>query len=745
MVQPLPAVLPDSVHSIVLHCRPRLTFHLGHLRMLNVLYDLLQQGRQVTILVIPYVEHEPLNRTYIDRLKHDYAITRDFYSAYLGYSAPSLTVVSSDELAIDPQRVAEFRGHYRRLYDEGEPSVRALVDEHQRPWSSLGIDFVPKCLAAIAHLSPDAMVAGQKHSFISACFESIFQEAGMATQAFTFDDLLDLRMATGMDRTDSVNTFIEVNDQEDFVIYKLDALRSDRALLSDWLNHFASTVLATCPERARAGITNSHGTDAERIIALSRLLQNVRRMVPYALQPGTDQFRVNWSDELFRSLTPKDKSRIERIATPLYASERTRSVTIYRSYTDGKSGGSVFGVREHSDIDGRHETRTSVMKIGDASALSLEQAAYRDLIAPSKTGAFLEVRSSHSIVEGEAAIVYEDARRHAGASLTGMEPLHSLFTQATPVDRARETMSELLSQHLFEALYRHGYVRDVGSIRFVMNDFLPAQWRIRVEQVDGNLVNRNGRTGVDRVFSNTVEITEVNLERALARAYTDAHDKLDLVLDGLAEDVLAQFTVGKELVIEGTIIDDRENFFRSAETTLPNSLAGSFRSLAISPVRTLDRVSEVFSTEARGVQFSAVHGDLHGGNVLVTPDGHLGVIDYGKARRDYPSMYDVAFLMADLKIRMTAEQVQPSDLAHVDKYISSGRGFLIRRRLGAVLDRLSLFEYESLPIQIRALGSRQIYYGLLAMACLGRLKFDIHSHERLVALDLANRALDRLS
>lgn len=46
-----------------------------------------------------------------------------------------------------------------------------------------------------------------------------------------------------MDRTDSVNSFIDINDNEDFVSHKLSLLRSRPTLRSDWLQEFKEHIL----------------------------------------------------------------------------------------------------------------------------------------------------------------------------------------------------------------------------------------------------------------------------------------------------------------------------------------------------------------------------------------------------------------------------------------------------------------------------------------------------------------------
>jgi hypothetical protein len=115
----------------LMHCRPRLEFHLGHIFALNHLYQLLVQGHRVTVLIIPFEEQEENNRTFRVRLQEDAQLTKNFYMNYLGFEQPYLNVVSTYEIEIP---IADI-DHAHKLFDDlygNDESVRHLVEIHGR-------------------------------------------------------------------------------------------------------------------------------------------------------------------------------------------------------------------------------------------------------------------------------------------------------------------------------------------------------------------------------------------------------------------------------------------------------------------------------------------------------------------------------------------------------------------------------------------------------------------------------------
>jgi len=752
-VQEVPESL-GSGRTYLLHCSPRIAFHLGHLRMLNELYRLLVSGNQVIILIITYEEHDPANRTINRRLAEEVALTRGFYSNYLGFEEPQLRIVTVRDLDFDDETLSKIQHQYAELYGNSDPAVRYLIEMHGRSWASPNILFVPKCIAAIESLAPDALIAGVKHRPIAECFDAILAARGVNIPSYLFSSLLDLRMKTGMDHRRSVETYIDVSDQEDFILHKLNILAQDPDQRAEWLDHFMKTVWAGAPERVKTGTGAVHTSESAKILALLRLLANARRLVPYAEQTADDNVKITWSDELYRVVGPNDKIRIERIAKSLYTESPRHSISIYKILAPGKSGSTVLGVREYEDQNAAHISNLSVLKVGPASDLAQEANNYTRFIANRRTGAFMAARTDGVTVENTSGLVYEDAQRFlgVGAAVDRLESLNSIFAPGkfTALEIKRE-IQDLFANHLYEVLYKHSVKKEVLQIGRYVNEFLPAAYRIMAVSVRESSDNSRDepirRLGSKRGDSVSVDvnITESNMLQMMARGYTmGMHDKIDIDLAAVNEATLNAFAPGSNLTVTGQVMISRKQWFREIFASLGARYDGSnlwtgARQQMADP---LPRLEMLLEREYRNVATSTIHGDLHAGNVLWN-SGKCAVIDYGRVRESWPALYDIAFLFADLKSHVAADRMNVDTLDAVERSLERRNWHRLNVSGRAIREVLQTFEYEELASDIKSLGSRELFYALLASVLMGRMKFDLPDHEKRIALVLADWAMRR--
>lgn len=731
---------PTSGRSVLLHCRPRMVFHLGHLRMLNVLYGLLSEGCNVTILTIPYIEHEERNRTVRQRLNEDQVLTQTFYTNYLGFRSPQLRVLSTDDMDL-ALLAQQYSGIYSQMANEGTPGVRSLIDRHPHQWTSPNIPFVGKTLAAIQTIDADMMICGRKHSIISAAFDEVLQRVGSCqTDAFLFDDLLDLRLRTGMDRTDSPGTYIELTDQPDFVLSKLHTIDDAPDSRHKWLTHFERLVLDGLPERLREDIPGSFNDDTERTFALIQLIRNSYRYIPYAQQPATKDFSLefgSYGDQLL----PRDREVIGRLAQGLFPSLGVSKATVYRLHTSGRSGSAVLGVREtlSSGIHGGNASRNSVIKIGDPIDLRAEKEAYERYIAPKRTSAFTEVLTASSLLDGRAAIVYRDAAQYAGVVGT-VDDLYSLLRPSAPAARFPEVFNSLVHNHLYPTLYSMGGQHESGSLGYVVNEFWPAELVLEARAMGDMLA-----TSDTKQFNHTAEwrtatgtVAEVQPSTNFVRVYT-AHSraKIDLDVTQLSEAARARCVLGERITVHGRVIRTRRSFFANAVNALgdPNLLPDV--------LRVYERLESLSRQEQRHYTLSPVHGDLHAGNVLVA-DHRPYIIDYGKTRDGYPPLYDIATLVADLKIRLYAERLAIDEVRRLERALAAGR----RPPTGAgreLWQDLRALEYSSWSTETPSLGREETYNLLLGAVAMGRLKFDSTVQEKRVAIEMAKACVERIT
>lgn len=735
--------LPQG-QRIILHCRPRIDFHLGHVQMLNMLHKLLSAGNTVTILLVPYYEHESGNATLHSRLREEARVTKRFYAEYLGYKPPVLKLVSSDELPANPETLSQYRRRYAELAAAHEPSVMALMAKHPHAWTSPNIGFVAKTLAAIDYINADIAVAGQKHVLISRCFDVMLKAVGRCrTEPYLIPDLLDLRMQTGMDRTDSASSFIELTDQQDYVTSKLRLLDGTENARTEWLEHFSQLILPDLPERLTDGIPSVINDETDRTLALIQLLRNCYRLLPYGYEVPQEKFQVTWSTPA-PSLTSDDRERIRRLGHAVYASDGVSSIEVHKVFHSGKSGSTVLGVREFKAADGvAIPEGQSVLKVGDPGELEQERQAYLRHVRPYRTNAFTEVKGSSALHGGRGALAYTDAARYAGAPVSPTMDLVDFMRHARRAE-FKESLDSLLANDLYQTLYSRGTVLPSGTLRRVPNEFWPAELTIDVDALGEHApgarkIDRN-RTAERAEFA--VQITEAKQSANFARAYTEDGTKIDLLLSSLPEEARQECVVGSSVEVGGFVAGRRRDTFFKIEER-----AGLERGELVTLA---ERVHRLFDADFADFRVSAVHGDLHSGNVLVVGSRTL-IIDYGKTRAGYPSLYDIATLVADLKVNLYSLGMSLRQIDSIERRLREGGGgrLWLPEVVSATTEERAarkiaeLLEYRLLPDAIRGLGDEMLFYSLLSAIYIGRLKFDSSPREKAAGLVLARHTYER--
>jgi hypothetical protein len=720
--------------------------------MLNSLYHLLVRGHHVTILLIPYHEHDNRNRTLRTRLEEDVELTREFYRSYLGFDGSRLRILSTLEMDLTEPRLREIQQVYLRLYQDGARAVRTLIDEQNRVWASPNILFVPKCIAAIEAAGPDYVICGRKHLFIAEAFDEILRARGNSIPSFAFDNFKDLLMASPMDRTDSVHSYITINDNDDFVLHKLWLMRDQPEQKSDWLRHFVEEVFVPAPNRAKEGISPIQRSAAETELALTKFLANVRALIPYRLDDGTGEVGIVWAGDLDSDLDEAERGRIERAARRLYQDgEATNitSITMRRFFDHGRSGARVIEVREHEGADAQRISNVSVLKVGPELELRREERNYERYIRHRATAAFMAIKSGSVSADGMAAIAYQDAQHYLGLGLQdGIKDISSICPAQFDPQSVRNHLDRLLKRHLYSVLYKHGSNVEAGAIQRYLNEFLPAEYRVEVDVYDHahEAIVTSRRTDPRRLLETEILISEVNARDRTARGHTpNSNSKIDIVLAGTDQPLLEAVNPGRRLRLDGYVLRTREDYFRTilSELKVPLKKDRIELSRRVSIENPIDRIRYFLERECYNFTVSAVHGDLHAGNVLFSEQG-FGIIDYGKMRDPFPALYDVAFLLADLKSRFVANRY---DVNAIDRMESEVAGGLRRRRWRPwgtskrSLNQILLFEYARLPEEIKMLGKASMFYAILGLILLGRLKFDnLSEKEKRVGLILAHYA-----
>lgn len=726
--------------KFLLHCRPRLLFHLGHLRMLNILYEILEKGHEVVILIIPYDEHEQNNQTIKNRLQEEINITKAFYSNYLGFNEVQLKIISTFDIPVDKNRLGEIQKKYSELFQLESSKVKKMIDDKNRVWASPNILFVPKCIAAIEEIKPDYIICGQKHEIIADCFEEILNELGNNFISYKFEDFKDLFMKEAMDRTDSVNSFIEVNDNFDFVLQKLYMLK-DKNLKSLWLQHFIEFIFNKSPERIKSGINQTQRSESEKEITLNKFLTNVRFQIPYAIEKHIRELKIVWSDEIINNVSDYHKIRIERVAKSAYKEKNLFQITIQRIFSNGKSGSFVFELREFENEDANIISNVSILKFGSYDELINEYHNYVKFISLKKTFAFMSISSKSDAIDNYIGILYQDAHHYLGISKQDrIYTIQKLFKE-NPISTKsiKVKFDDLFNSHLNEVFYKHGNLVELSSIKKFYNELLPSEYKIEVDSFDKekNLIHIKQRSGQQTIYTKEIEVTEVNLREKFARVYsTDTHTKIDLKLNG--DEALLNVvsrSIRLKLNLQGQIVSTRNEFYDDVLNKI--NLKREKNKIQISDkiqiIDTISKIDEINSMEFSNFQISTVHGDLHSENVLFG-NGNFGIIDYGKMRIKFPSLYDIAYLIADVKIKELPKQFNLKQIFDSETYIYSGNFHSITKHFNPSFNLFNLFEYNNLPKEIKSKGDKNLFYASLTLSYLGMLKFDIEPELKKAAL-----------
>jgi hypothetical protein len=712
----------------LMHCRPRLEFHLGHVQVLGKLHRLLVEGHRVTVLVIPYDEHEAHNRTFQCRLREDVELTKAFYRSYLGFESRQLEVISTYDFEIIASDIEREHAAFQEMYCQAD-TVRRLVDVHGRTWASTQTTFIAKCIASIRRFTPTHTICGHKHQLISAAFKSLLERNGTPLQVVVIEDFLDLTMRSAMDNKDTAHTVVEVTDNDDFIFHKL-RLQHDRAdgKLEDWLDHFVAEVLTNAPARLTQGVQRQPRSTAEKEIALTKFLANVRRLIPYVQQSSSPTMDILFNGTYSAKQTQKQIARYSELIRRLYGSETIRRVEVSREYTDGASPTNVFELRERSTEGGDHVTNVSVLKFGDPYDLNKERSAFESIVRASRTAGFAEIKGSAGPYEGLSAIRYQSADYFMGTqNKNSVAPLRKAFADEKSSDAIESNLSvvfKFLDEHVYPTLWSRASRRERATLGKQYNVFLPARFSVFVDSRDpGTGEFRRVRAGdTQTLLAMRLQIAEYHSDLKRVRAYTtDSGKKVDIFYDSLGEGDTQEFREGNVISVQAEVRKQRRDTFDRAisdDASLIDFLKGRPHPEEIA--------EKLLSTEFDEIFVGPVHGDLHSGNII-TNGSAFCVIDYGKTSADGLIAHDIALLLSDLYLRTVGGSSQSPP----------GRGILAL--LGILFGRepddrgfnlLEVLRYEMLSTRIKRIVSEPVFWAALSLTFLGSLKFSLSANQR---------------
>jgi len=725
----------ETVNHYLMHCRPRLEFHLGHIHILGELHNLLTQGNKVTILIIPYREKASENHNIQTRLYEDVELTKQFYLKYLGFSEPILKIVSTDDIDISDADIQEEHSRFQRMYQSND-AVNQMVDKHRRTWASPQSLFVAKCVAAIKRFKPTHTLCGEKHKHIADAFGELLSDDSKQVTTSYVRDFLDLEMAEAMDNKDTAHTIVEITDDESLIVHKLSIQENNaKDKLEQWLDHFVEDILSKAPNRIIQNVQLAPRTLLEKQIALWRFISNIRRLIPYTQEQTASELNVRFNGKYEKKLNNEQMSLFKNLICRLYANENVKRIDVSKEYTAGESPTSVFEVIERTDDGGDHVSNISVIKFGDPLELAKEKEAFECLIRPSITGGFSEITGYAGPFEGKSAIRYKSADFSLGNKFN-ITPLSAAYCSNSKEKKNTKGVAdvfEFLEQSLYPTLWGKARRIERASIVDQYKVFLPAMYSVFINYRDPNSGEYSVADSGDtrELLALTLKITEFNPSNRRIRAYSvDNEEKVDVFYE-LSEEDICQFREGTTIAIKGELRKRRRDTF---DNIINNN--EELKSIVEKKSHPDDIVNELLEKEFEEVYQGPVHGDLHSGNIICNGRA-FSVIDYGMSSEDGLIAHDLALLISDLYLK---EDVKMPDKKEgvLEKFLGMFNG---REK---AFDLIDMFYYELIPTKIRRVVPENVFWSSLTLTFIGSLKFALTQQQQLKALEAAYTCFERI-
>jgi hypothetical protein len=98
------------------------------------------------------------------------------------------------------------------------------------------------------------------------------------------------------------------------------------------------------------------------------------------------------------------------------------------------------------------------------------------------------------------------------------------------------------------------------------------------------------------------------------------------------------------------------------------------------------------------------------------------------------SFYDLAYIIADLKIKHLSVSLSIQDIFDIENLIYKDRFMMFNRLRYKQLALFEVFEYNNLPQSMIVKGDKRLFYSCLMLTFLGMLKFDLDPQQKKAAL-----------
>lgn len=741
---------PDA-HSILMHCRPRESFHLGNLYCMNHIKKLIEKRYFVTILIFPFEESISDNHFLIGRLQENVEITKKFIVNYLG-NPHNLMVLSSQELELDSNTVSKCLEIWDSILSESsaedDENLKSLVLDKSRKWA-FQARFVAKCIAAICKLKPTHLVFGEKHVNIATSFNTIIRRLDEFSEPnlISIPDFLDYN-GSPMDSMQGSNACIDIMDGRTTLDNKLMLLSGDH--IYHWLKYCLDTLIKQSPskhickslqEKIRSVNIKKEVDRGSYVEILDLYLQSVRADLHY--MESYKEKEILCRSEI-RSALHMNFSTFEQLIRELFYKRNANTLKVHKLFSNGKSGSLVLEVLISSKNS--HEyINSAIVKLDRYDKIMDEFNNFNKYIEPNQTHAFVEVSKPTKSINGWGGLIYKDAKmwlgKGIGKNVESLRKVLSIPVDNQTMDQIIACIAELIDYQLFYTIYNQDYDKnEYVSLAKYYSQSLPSAYQISVDQFDkdtNTYIYSAFREG-DQVFEDEMIISEIHDK--FIRLYNLSYEvKADLYLE---QTIKSHITTNKNAIIfvKGLVKKTQEKEYLEQLQTLGfSTYEDKLFDGQTYYYNVFSNLKALLNNELEYLCISPIHGDLHTENIMFQK-GQMVVIDYGMVRPNHVTVHDTVLLLCDLIVNCFGKLFSQEETIGIVSTVFGLRmgNVSVTDQNKRYLKLLKTFCYASSKnsiCRIKDFCSEKAYYTCICLQFLSLLKFEsLTKNEKRLAL-----------
>jgi hypothetical protein len=687
--------------SILLHCRPKSDFHLGNIYFLNKLYELLNKGHFVTVLILPFDEDVQDNEIIKNRIYEDIEITKRFFLNYLG-NPYNLKVISSMDIELSKKLVTPISHVWTKMLStpisELEKQIQSIIQK-TRKWA-YNKYFIPKSVAAICNIKPTHIIFGKKHTNIAVCFNYIIKsiDESIAPELVCVDDYLAYD-EVAMDSVSYPQSCINILDSKNALDNKLFLNRDKR--IDTWLEKSVEEVIKQSPPRYWEGIYDRVQTliQRDRGILIDMLNHYINAVKKDLLISNKFREKTITCDKKNKAYLGENQPVIFEILKDLFATTNAKMLKIHNHFTEGYSGSYVFEVLVSSPNSNTY-INSFIVKIDKHSKIVAECNNYGRYIEPNQTFSFVKVTKPTKSINGWGGLVYKDVKMWFGAGI--QKDAFCLRDVLQKFEDYGDTklltlLIDLIDNQIYYTLYNQKYEKnELQNLSPFFNEIMPAEYTVFVNSFDratNTFVYTDNMTKSSFLCRHNTIIAD--LKGDTYTLYDETNTKINMQTTESVREIITP-NCNAYISFCGKIVNTRNDFYLTELRQVGGTIHdNTVEILGKNYTNVLSEIDTMLTKEWDYLYTSPVHGDLHTNNLMIC-DTHIAVIDYGLIREHFFTAYDCIVLLCDIIINVIASKVSITDvIAIVSSVFEFSTTHKISEQHQKYIQLISIFKYSS--------------------------------------------------